>query len=387
MKTLINLHQLTCAIALCCTLYGCGTTENKSQEALETLTVVPVVTKNITSYFSYNASVQGENEINIRPRVSGIITAVYVQEGDYVRAGQQLFQLDNRPFTQALHQAQATLSAMKAVLEKARIEKERITKLAQNNVVSPVQVAEANADLEQASANVQRATAGVSAATVELGYTLITAPVSGLLGSFPYKTGSFVDKDTLLPLTRLSATKNVYIYFSMSESDLDAFKASYPGNTLREQLKKVPGVELQLSDNQIYEHKGKLDMAAGQFDSGTGLITFRASFSNDENILHSGTTGKIRLPSILHNALIIPQKATFELQDKTFVFVLNKDNKVERRLVEIHQNIPNYYLISAGLKAGETIVLTGVGRLKDGTQIVTRQQSMDSLLLQLPLST
>lgn len=385
MKTSIKLHHLTYAIGLSCTLCGCGATEKKSQEALETLAVVPVVTKTITSYLSYNAAVQGENEVSIRPRVSGTITKLYVQEGDDVRAGQPLFQLDDRPFKAALRQAEATLKTMKAALEKARIEKERVVRLAQNNVVSPIQVAEANADFDQASGNVQRAIASVSAATVELGYTLVTAPVSGVAGSFPYKTGTFADKDMVLPLTRLSATKKIYAYFSMSENDLNTFKASYPGNTLREQLKKVPDVELQLFDDQPYKHKGKLDMVAGQFDSGTGLITFRASFSNDKNILHSGINGKIRLPSTLSGALIIPQKATFELQNKTFVFVLNKAHQVERRLVEIRQTIPNYYLISSGLKAGETIVLTGVGRLKDGIQIVPRLQSMDSLFVQQPL--
>jgi membrane fusion protein (multidrug efflux system) len=215
--------------------------------------------------------------------------------------------------------------------------------------------------------------------------------VSGYIGRIPYKLGSLVGKGEDQPLTVLSDVSEVYAYFSMIESDFIVFKNKYEGNTLEEKIKHVPPVELILADDSTYTQKGKIELVEGQFDKTVGAINFRASFPNPSRILRTGNTGKIRLPQMFKSVLIVPQDATFEIQDKTFVYAVGDSNKIVTKPITISGRTTNYYYVSNGLKAGEKIVLSSqstmlMGGLRDGMRITPQSVSTDSLLHAKPLN-
>ncbi len=254
-----------------------------------------------------------------------------------------------------------------------------------SNVVSDVQLKTAQAAYHAAEANVAQAQAMMQSANINLGYSLIKAPVDGYVGRIPFKTGSLVGLGTSEPLTVVSEIKDVYAYFSFSENDFLLFKEQYPGNSIAEKIKQMPPVELVLADNSVYPQKGKVQTVSGQFNNSTGAISFRASFNNADGLLRSGNTGRIRIPRSVSSSLVIPQDATFELQDKVFVFVLADSNKVVSTPVTIQGKSGNYYLVAKGIKTGDKIVYTGLDRLRDGAIIHPEQMSMDSLLKINPL--
>lgn len=349
------------------------------------LPVITVSSIPATTYQEYTASLQGRKDIEIRSQVDGYIEKIYIDEGARVKKGQLLFQVNDRPYREQLNNAKASLAAAKANLANAQINVNKLTPLVQNNVISDVQLKTAQAAYTAAEANVAQAEAMVQSAQISVGYASIKAPADGYIGKIPLKTGSLVGTTTAEPLTILSETKEVYAYFSLSETDFIQFKNQFPGNTIEEKIKQMPPVELVLADNSVYPEKGKVGMAEGLFDRTAGTITFRATFPNAKGVLRSGNTGKIRIAKNLINTVVIPQEATYELQDKVFVFVVGDSNKVVSKPLTISATSGNYYLIQSGVSAGEKIVYTGLDRLRDGAVIVPQPMSLDSLLKARPM--
>lgn len=349
------------------------------------LPVLKVAALPATTYREYNATLEGKVNVEIRPQVDGYLDKIFVDEGAYVKAGQPLFRINDRTYQEQLSNANALLLAAKANEEKALVEVNRLTPLVQNNVVSDVQLKTANAAYQAAKASVAQAQATVSNARINVGYTLIAAPVSGYIGRIPFKTGSLVGRGETQPLTLLSDVNEVYAYFSMSEIDFLAFKNKMEGNTVADKVKKLPAVDLVLPDNSIYTEKGHVETMEGQFDKTMGSVSFRASFPNGAGLLRSGNTGKVRIPQQLSEALVVPQEATFELQDKVFVFAVGDSNKVASKPITVSGKSGAYYLVEKGLQPGEKIVFAGLGRLQDGAVIAPQPISLDSLLKVKPL--
>jgi membrane fusion protein (multidrug efflux system) len=381
--------QLTVFIIACSfVLYAC---KSKSADAgypqmpPQELPVITVNSLPATTYQYYTASLQGSRDIEIRPQVDGYINKIYVDEGAHVKKGQLLFKIDPQPYIEQLNNANALYMAAKASLEDAEINVNKLVPLVQNNVISDVQLKSAQAAYNVARANVAQTSAAVQSARINLGYTAISAPASGYIGSIPYKTGSLVGRSTLDPLTVLSETKDVRAYFSMSELNFQQFKDQFPGSTIEEKIKQMPPVELVLATDSVYSQKGKVELAEGQFDKTTGTINFRATFPNAQGLLRSGNTGKVRIVRNLGNSIVIPQEATFELQDKIFVYAVGDSNKVASKPITVAGTSGNYYLVQGGVNAGEKIVYTGLERLRDGAVIQPRLISMDSLLRVRPM--
>jgi len=349
------------------------------------LPVVAVTTTAATTYKEYSASLEGKVNVEIRPQVEGYLDKIYVDEGAYVKAGQLLFKINARVYDEQLNNAQSSLLAAQANMTKAQVEIDRLVPLVENKVISDVQLKTARASYDAAKAAAEQAKAVVGNAQINVGYTYIKAPVSGYIGRLPFKAGSLVGKGEAQPLTLLSDISEVYAYFSMSEPDFIAFKQQFAGNTIEEKVKKVPGVELMLSDNSIYAQKGKISSIDGQFDKTTGSISFRATFPNAGGMLRSGNTGKVRIPQIFSEAMVIPQEATFEVQDKVFVFAVGDSNKVFSKPIGVSGKTAAWYFVQSGVKAGEKIVFSGIGNLKDGMVIVPQPISADSLLKVKPL--
>ncbi len=368
--------------------YGCSTSAGNSnigQPPPQALPVLALSTVTATTYQEFPSTIEGTVNVEIRPQVDGYLDKIYVDEGAYVTKGQPLFKINDNPYHEQVNNAQANIQAAKANLEKAGIELNRIRPLVENKVVADVQLKSAQAAYDAAKANLAQAQAGANNAGINLGYTLVKAPVNGYIGRIPYKAGALVGRNETQPLTVLSDIRNVYAYFSMSESDFLQFTTQSKGKTISDKIRELPQVELQLADNNIYAAKGKIELVEGQFDKTMGTISFRAVFPNADGLLRSGNTGKIRIPHTNNNVLAIPQQSTFELQDKVFVFAVGDSNKVVSKPISIGAKTTNYYLVNSGLKPGEKIVFTGVDRLRDGAVIQPQPLPADSVLRSMPL--
>ncbi|MES2649308.1 MAG: efflux RND transporter periplasmic adaptor subunit [Bacteroidota bacterium] len=331
--------------------------------------VITIETAPAVSGHDYTATLQGKTDVEIRPQVNGFLEKVLVDEGQYVTAGQPLFKINDQPFRAQLNSASASLQAAEAAITNAQLEIDKLTPLVQNKVVSDYQLKVAQAAYKIAVANAAQSKAIVSSAKISLGYTIVTAPVSGYIGRLPKKRGSLVSPADPEALTNLSDVHEVYAYFSLSETDFINFKLQFGGSTLKEKLKQLPPVSLVLADNSIYTQQGHIDMIDGQFDKLTGAITLRAVFPNTQSLLRSGNTGKVRLLQKFDNSLLVPQSATVEVQDKVFVFAVGDSNKVSRQLINITGKSGQNYIVKDGVKQGDRIVYSGLDYLAEGTII------------------
>ncbi len=352
------------------TVYSCS---SKPPSALAppppSLPVTSIVSSTQTTYQEYPASVEGTVNVEVRPQVSGTLDKVFVDEGAFVSAGQPILKINDQPYRAALNNSLASLHAAVATQGNAQLEIDKLTPLVANKVVSEYQLKTAKASYQVAKANIESAKANVSTAQINLSYTLIKAPVSGYIGRLLKKQGSLVTPQDVEALTQLSDVHNVHVYFSLGEKDFVSFKEQYPGKTLKDKLKQLPPVSLLLADGSEYAKQGKIDVIDGQFDKTTGAITVRASFSNLQGLLRAGNTGKVRLSLQHKDALIVPESATIEMQDKIFVFTLADSNKVKKVPISIVGKSGTNYLVKDGIKAGDKIVLSGIDHLQEGTVI------------------
>lgn len=351
------------------TLIGCTPKSEAPVASAPSLPVYDIQSASANTDSEYPAAIQGTVDVEIRPQVSGNLDKVFVDEGAYVTKGQPLFKINEQPFREQLNNALANLHGAEAALINAQLEIDKLTPLVQNKVVSDYQLKTAKASHRIASANLDQAKAVVGSAKINLGYTTITAPVSGYIGRLPKKQGSLVSATDIEPLTKLSDVHEVYAYFSLGETDFINFKAQYSGNTINDKIKNLPPVTLILADNNAYAEAGKIDMVDGQFDKNTGAITLRATFPNSKGLLRSGNTGKVRLEIQHGDAILVPQSATIEMQDKVFVFTVDKENKVAKSPITIIGKSGTNYLIKDGVKSGDQIVLSGIDKLQEGQAI------------------
>ncbi len=357
-----------------------GNVNNQPAPPPPALPVVKLETGSATTWQEFPATIEGTTNVEIRPQVSGYLETIYVQDGDWVSKGQPLFRINAKEYNQYSNSAAASIQLAKANVEKAQVEVDRLEPLVANKVISEVQLKTAKATLHEAEAAYAQAVSSKGSADITLGYTLITAPVSGYVGHINFKQGSLIGKGEQLPLTLLSEVNNVHAYFSLSEADFLRFFSSVQGKTIEEKIKNIPSVELKLADNSIYKAKGKVELIQGQFDRAAGSIAFRAIFPNTEKLLRSGISGKIRIPSSLNDKLLVPQQSTYELQDRVYVFALGDSNKVISKQITIQGKSEGNYIVEKGVNNGEVIVYSGLQRLRDGAVITPKNVSLDSVL-------
>jgi RND family efflux transporter MFP subunit len=361
-------------------LFSCSTTA-PPPAVVESLPVIQISSGSATTYQEYPASIEGTDNVEIRPQVSGLLEKIFVDEGAFVKAGQPLFKIDEAPFREKLNKAIAALRAAQGTLANAQLEIERLTPLVAGKVIADFQLKTAITSREVALGSVEQAKADIASAGINLGYTLIKSPSNGFIGRLLRKRGSLVGSADPSALTELSDVHNVHVYFALGEFDFIQFKSQYAGRTLADKIKNLPPVELILANDSAYSLQGKIDLIDGQFDRNTGAITVRATFSNTDGLLRSGNTGKIKLGLMLANQLVVPQSATLELQDKSFVFVVNDSNRVGKRPILISGKTGINYLIKEGLKPGDRIVFRGFDHLHEGDKINPVTPKADSTRL------
>ena len=316
----------------------------------------------------YPATIRGEQDIEIRPMVEGFVKTINVDEGSVVRKGQVLFTLDAPQYQQNVLNAQAAIRTATADVDNAQMDVTKITPLVEKGIISKYELESAKYALEAKEAALNQARTALAIAQTNLSYTYITSPVNGIVGSIPFRLGSLVNSASAL--TTVANTTNVYVYFSLNEKQLLDFLKDTPGATQAEKIKRSEPVQLILSDGTTYSEKGWIETINGIVNTGTGAANFRAGFPNPQGILRSGSTGSIRISKTYNDVILVPQKATFELQGQTFVFVVGSDNKVKQTTIDVTPTPDGQsYVVNSGLKVNDKIVVNGIQNLKDGTEI------------------
>lgn len=344
------------------------------QQQAPELPVEKVQQGNATVENEYAASVEGISNVEIRPQVTGYLTKIFVDEGDFVRAGQPLFKIEDQIFREQMKSAQATLISAQASLATSKIDLDRKKELFRNKMVSDIQVKEAEANYNAARGSVSQAASSIESAKINLNFSTIKAPVSGYIGRFNYRLGSLLTPSNQEAITLLSDIHQVYTYFSLSENDFNNFQKQHTGSSIDEVLKNTPQVSLLLSGGEKYAEVGKVDAVEGQFNKTTGSITLRAKFNNPNNVLRSGNTGKIVMKQDFSNVILLPIASTRVIQDKTFVFTI-KDGKALMLPIEVSGKAGTNFIVSKGLKAGDQYIVTGFDRLQPGAPVVAQKQN------------
>ncbi|MCA5006306.1 efflux RND transporter periplasmic adaptor subunit [Sphingobacterium bovistauri] len=350
--------------------------EHQHNEKPLALPIHVVESSNAETIKNYIGTIEGKINVEIRPQIEGLLQEIYVDEGTFVTKGQKLFKIDASAYQEALNNAIAIQNVAKAKLENAKLEIERLKPLVDNEVISNVKLKSAKSDYDVAKASLDQATAAVGSAKINQGFSIITATVSGYIGRIPKRIGNLVSKSDKEPLTVLSDAQDVYVYFSMNESDFLYFSKlkikedSINGIARNNNSLSFPDATLILADGEEYSAKGVVDAINGQVDRTTGAISLRASFPNSDNILRNGSTGTLKISEIKKNVFQIPQVATSELQDKTFVYMLDDENRVIRKVITIAGKSKSNYIVSNGVELGDRIVLTGLDKISEGTKIL-----------------
>ncbi|HAC14000.1 efflux RND transporter periplasmic adaptor subunit [Barnesiella intestinihominis] len=353
---------------LCIFLFSCGgkNAQNGSGMVRE-YAVMTLQPDSMEWYSNYPAAIKGKRDIEIRPNVSGFITDLRVDEGSVVRKGQVLFVIDTVPYKAALKVAETNVEVAKASTETARLTAENKRELQRRDIISEYDLQMAENSYASAKAQLAQAEAQLVNARNNDSYTRVISPLDGVVGEIPFRVGSLVSPSSATPLTTVSDNSEMYVYFSMTERQILELVAQYGAENF---LQKLPTVSLKLSDGSIYPLKGRIETVSGIIDTQTGSSNMRATFENPNRLLRSGGSGVIMIPMKNDHAILVPQKATYEIQDKKFVYVLNDDSTVTSTEITI-ASIDNgkEYMVTSGLKAGDRIVTEGVNTLKDGMTI------------------
>ncbi|MCH5181399.1 MAG: efflux RND transporter periplasmic adaptor subunit [Prevotellaceae bacterium] len=318
---------------------------------------------------SYPATIKSAQDVEVRPKLAGNIVKVCVDEGAAVTAGQVLFQIDPTQYQAAVRQAEAAVEVSKTAIATQELTVSNKRMLREKNVISDYDLQMAENTLETYKAQLQQAQAALAQAKDNLHFCSVTAPSSGVIGTIPYKVGALVSSSIATPLTTVSNLSTMNVYFSMTEKQmLEMLRQAEDNRT--SVTAEMPAVRLQLSDGTIYGENGTVDAVSGIIDRSTGSVTMRATFANPQKLLRSGGTGAILVPTKCKDAILVKQSATYEVQDKKFVYVLAEGNKVKStEITVLSQNDGKNYVVTSGLKAGDRIVVQGVNQLKDGQEI------------------
>ncbi|AKP50821.1 Efflux transporter, RND family, MFP subunit [Cyclobacterium amurskyense] len=338
-----------------------GDKSGKKAEAVKEFPVIEVVASDTIMHRDYVADIKAIQNVELRARVQGFLEKVNVDEGQEVKKGQILFKTNEQEYKAELAKAKANFESAKAEAKVIEFEVGRLKIMVDNNVISESELNLTKAKYDAVLAKIEEAKSAMDNAEVQLSYTNIRAPFDGIIDRIPLKTGSLVEQGSLF--TTVSNISSVHVYFNVSEKEyLEYIKSK--GETTENNV-----VNLVLADGAPYAYEGIIETMQGEFNANTGSIAFRALFPNPTKILKHGATGKIILTNKIRNAIIIPQKAVFEIQDRSFVYIVKEDNTVEMRSIIPRARFSHYYIIESGLEVGERLVYEGIQNVKDGMTI------------------
>ena len=318
----------------------------------------------------YSAAISGVQTVEIRPQVSGMITEIMIEEGESVRKGQVLFVIDQTPYKAAYEIAAANVKSAEAALSTAQLIYNSNKNLYEQDVVSEFDLMTAQNDLTDAQARLALCKAEEVNASNNLSYTEVRSPVNGVASMIPYRVGALVSSSISQPLVTVSDDSKVYAYFSMAENQMLDMVQQY--GSLANAIKQMPEVELTMSNGQKYQHTGKINAISGTISESTGAVSLRAVFDNRNHLLRNGGSGTIIIPMTLTDCIVIPQAATYELQDRIFVYKVVEGKASATEIHVAPQNNGTEYIVTGGLSVGDVIVAEGAGLIKEGTSIASK---------------
>lgn len=356
-------------------LVACGSTEDTVQRK-EEFPVTAVIAADTFAYTYYVAEIHALQNVEIRARVNGYLEQIHVDEGAYVKKDQLLFSINHKEYAEELEKARAIYKTASVEVQAAELELKSVLQLGDKKIVSPLEVELAKNKLEAQKARMEEARANMAHAGLRLSFTEVRAPFNGIINRIPHKIGSLVDEGLLL--TTISENDEVYAYFDVSEKEYLNYARSQSEDSTRSRE-----VELVLADGNVHPQKGYIETVEGIIDKNTGNIAFRARFKNPGKIIKHGASGKVRLHKDFKNALIIPQKSVFEIQDKQYVFKLDRNDRLHMQNIETAYRMPHLYILSKGLKAGDRIVYEGIQNVKAGMSIKPRLISIRNIMQEL----
>lgn len=371
MKTLLSYAALVAGLWLGGCSSGSQSETNEADEKLA-LPVVKLRQQPATLQREYVSALEAVKNVEIRARVSGFLEKIHVDEGQPVRKGQLLFTLNAAEYQAEVDKAKAAYKNAVANAKTAEVEVERVTLLVNKKIISPSELDLAKAKLEAARAQIDDARSAQATASLRLSQASIRAPFDGIINRIPLKMGSLIEEGALL--TSVSDLSEVFAYFDVSEKEYLNFvknNRDLVGKGGRE-------VEMVLADESAYPHKGRIEVMESVFEENSGTIAFRARFPNPNKLLKHGSSGKIRLARHVDKALLVPQKAVFEIQDKNYVYVVDASNKVKTRSFVPQGRVGQNYIVQSGLQPGERVVYEGIQNIRDGVEITPRSLTADS---------
>ena len=365
---------------------SCGGSKDKDAAAKAAATaikeyqVITIEPRIFTLNSDYPATIEGQQNVEIRPKIDGYIEKIYVDEGSSVKKGQILFKISAPQYEEDVRTARANIQIAQANVNAAQMDVNKVKPLVEKNIISKYELENAAFTLQAKRAELAQANASVANAKTNLGYTTITSPVNGVVGLIPYKIGSLVNSNTAQPLTTVSNIQNIYAYFSINEKVALAFSKNTAGINNKAKLATMPPVSLILANGTEMPEKGRITTASGLINTETGSLRVRATFPNPHNNILSGSSGSVRIPIPLESAIVIPQKSTFEIQGKKFVYLVDTGGIVKSTPITIAENSGGqFFVVESGLKAGDRIVFDGVSSLKEGDAIKPKAANSDSI--------
>lgn len=364
----MNLRSVCLVVTTLLVLVSCGKKDGTKPEAEIAEYPTQVVNlQNAELISTYPATVKGQEDLEIKPRIDGFIDAIYVNEGASVRKGQVLFKINSPQSEQAYTSAKAAVTSAEAQLNTAKLNVDRIKPLADKGIVSNTQYETYANAYNVSKATLAQAKATLMNAEATLGWTNVSSPVDGVIGEIPYRTGSLVNNSNVL--TTLANTDKVFVYFSLNEKEAVDFLNSVKGDTQAEKIQNMPDVSLVLANGSTFSEKGRIAAITGQVNITTGSLTFRADFNNKQGILKSGFSGRIQIPSPIENVFVIPQKATFQQQNKYLTYKVQGDSVVQALISVLPMPDGQHYAVTNGLSDGDRIVTDGISTLSPGKKI------------------
>lgn len=386
---------------------SCKKEDQRPPQGPKAVGTVAIETRNVIGYSTFPASIEGRVNNDVRAKMSGYITQVLVDEGQYVSKGQPLFRLETNSLSQSANAAKAgvgaarsnvaasdaNVKAAQSAVSAAQVEVNKLKPLVEKNIISNVQlqtaqanlaraqaqVAQAQAGKQQASAGVAQAQANYQGAQANVDYSVIRAPISGVIGKINFRNGSLVGPGDPMPISTVSDTSELYVYFSMNEKEYLDFLKTAEGATVPEKLKNMPAVELVLANGDVYEEKGYVKAVTGQIDAATGSIQFRVVFPNPKKLLSNGNSGTVRIPVTYDNALVVPESATIEQQGLVYIYKVKQDT-AKSAVINVIDRVNNMVVIKDGAAKGEIVVVEGVGTLKTGTPVKPQPKKFDDII-------
>ena len=355
------------AFMLCC----CGQSQQEdSPQAIYETSIVKPESRTLESF--YPTTIQGRQDVDVFAQITGKIVKVCVTEGQTVKKGQTLFVIDPVPFQAAYNTAKANVNEARARLATARMNYQANQKLYDSKIIGRVEYRTTQNALAQAQAVLEQRLAELQSAGNNLTYTKVVSPSDGVVGTLPYHAGSLVFASMQQPLPRVSDNQEVWAFFTMNETQFLSLMEQY--GSKEKALAAMPDVTLQLSNGKKYSVPGRITNISGLIDQTTGSVTLKAVFRNSKGMLYSGFTGNVCIPSVNKRSIVVPQSATYEMQDKRFIYKVVGGKAIATPIIVLPISNGKEFIVTSGLKPGDMIVSGGIVNIKDGMEIKTQLQ-------------